>query len=171
MMASHIISSFVLPGAILIAGVVNDLVSRKYKNWLFLTSLAISIIVVFALDGVNGLLVGLSGFATACAIGIPLVIFKIMGAGDLKLLAVFGFATNWGITLEVALYAFVWGALLGLMRALFDKQGLQVFKNVYNVVIYRVKLPESEMHMIPYTVAILIGWITHLALNNKGAFL
>ncbi|MEK7356377.1 MAG: hypothetical protein AAB250_08000, partial [Bdellovibrionota bacterium] len=57
--------------AILVAGVVDDLRSRKFHNWLFLTCAAIAVIAVVVMNGPAGMLMGLLGFAAGFALLTP----------------------------------------------------------------------------------------------------
>jgi Flp pilus assembly protein protease CpaA len=159
---------FYLPSAILLAGVINDLYSRKYKNWLFLVSIFFTAFAVSALEGPSSLILGLTGVLAALVLALPMTLFKVIGAGDLKLLIAFGFATSWHVSFKVQVLALFWGVVLGVARAALDGQLVAVIRNASNSLIYRVRPPANDLHVIPYTVPIFLAWIAHLMLEKYG---
>jgi prepilin peptidase CpaA len=159
--APEIAVSILAATAILIAGVVDDLKTRKFHNWLFLTVSGFALIVLFLTRGVSGLPEGALGFAAGIAIMLPLVLMKIIGAGDMKLTAAFGILAGSGAVLSVAIFSLVWGVVFGLARAAFAGQLGLIANNLATLALTKGKQP-IQAHRIPYTVAILMGWLTHL---------
>lgn len=148
--------------AILLAGVVDDLRSRKFHNWLFIACLVVALATTFAREGIHGWITASLGFLAAFLFLLPFVLLKILGAGDLKLLAAFGAASNWQITLSVALFSFAWGAIFGVTNVLVRGQHTQLVKNITHLGLARTSTG-LQLHRIPYTVAFLLGWLTVLA--------
>ncbi|RYZ70751.1 MAG: hypothetical protein EOP05_12850, partial [Proteobacteria bacterium] len=59
--------------SVLISGVVDDLRSRKFHNWLFLGCLAFGLLFVLATGGVSALPMAFLGLAGGIAVFLPLV--------------------------------------------------------------------------------------------------
>jgi hypothetical protein len=67
-------------------------------------------------------------------------------------------------------YSVVWGAVFGLVRAAMQKQLLALVRNTYKIS-GRQKVEAQELHKIPYTFALLLGWFTQLTLMQAGGLL
>ncbi len=147
--------------AILLAGVVDDFRSRKFHNWLFLVCVAVALIVSIATGGVTGLLMSLGGFAAGIVIFLPLVLLKILGAGDMKLMAAFGIVAGWNAVLSVAIFSIFWGAAFGLAQVVLKGQLKSVLRNLGSMAINKGQ-PATELHKIPFTAALFVGWLTYL---------
>ncbi len=148
---------------ILLAGVVDDLRSRKVHNKLVVVLAAIGAAATLFVSGPQGLLWGLLAATCAIAICIPLVITNVLGAGDMKLLAAFGLTVQWSSVLWVVVYSLFWGALLGVFRSILRGEGLLLLKNTLKLV-GRQNIEAQTLQKVPYTVALLFGWLTHIAL-------
>lgn len=147
--------------AILLAGVVDDLRSRKFHNWLFLTCAGIAAIVAILTGGLSSLLFAVTGFAAGIVILLPLVLVKVIGAGDMKLLAAFGIVAGWNAVVSVAVFGMIWGAIFGVTKVIVSGQGRVLAMNLMSIVTLKER-STLELHRIPFTVAILMGWLTHL---------
>lgn len=157
--ASYPILQFVVASGILLAGVVDDLRTRKFHNWLFLTCAAIAFITVLILGGPQALIRASLGFFSGFFLLLPLVLMKIIGAGDLKLMAAFGAATDWNAVLMVSIYALIWGAIFGVVRVVVSKQAPAFARNMMQLAMFK-SVQGIEVHKIPYTIAIAMGWMT-----------
>lgn len=153
--------------AILAAGVVDDFRSRKFHNWLFLVCLACAACASLVSGGVGAFAIALLGLLAGIAVFLPLVLMGIIGAGDMKLMAAFGLAAGWDAVLSVALYGLFWGALFGVLASIFRGQGRTLVYNMVSIVVVRER-KGLVLHKIPFTVAIFMGWLTHLVIA-KGA--
>lgn len=156
--------SFGLPSLVLLLGLVDDLRSRKIHNSLIIV-LAIIVLVSLSIslqwsDFERGLL----GMGMAVALCLPLFLTRVLGGGDLKLLVVFGLSTDWNTVLWVIVYSLFWGALLGVFRALLKGSALSLFTNIFGILSGKVKSDSVSLHKIPYTVALIFAWLTHLSL-------
>lgn len=150
---------------IVLAGVIDDLRTRKFHNWLFLVCTAIAFAMSVAIGGLSGLGTAVSGFVAGLAVLLPLVLTNVIGAGDMKLLAAFGAAIGWSATLDVAIASLVWGAIFGLVQVALKRQLGATLRNVFAIVKME-KREKMELHKIPFTVALLMGWLTHLTLRG-----
>lgn len=148
--------------AILIAGVVDDFRSRKVHNWLFLGCSVVALIVVIATQGILGVGLSIAGFTAGVVIFLPLVLLRIIGAGDMKLMAAFGIIAGWNAVLAVAFYSLFWGAAFGVLQVVLKGQFMGLVRNLGAMTINRGHQSPTELHRIPYTAALLLGWFTYL---------
>lgn len=156
--------SLITPSLILVAGLIDDLKTQKVHNKLVLACIAVAIVSTLVIGGFEQLKMGVLAAGTAIVITLPFVLIKALGAGDLKLLFAFGLASNPTDVFYVFLYSLVWGALLGLFRALLSKEGRNLFINIY-LILKGLKPEAMQTHKFPYTVALLFGWLTQIYLN------
>ena len=152
---------------ILVAGVVDDFRSRKVHNVLFLICAAVALVVAVAVGGWEALYLAPVGFMAGIAVFLPLVILKVVGAGDMKLMAAFGIVAGWNAVLTVAVFALIWGAIFGLVQVTLKGQLLGTLKNMLAIASMKNRQP-VELHKMPFTVAILMGWLSHL--TTSGVF-
>lgn len=146
---------------ILGTGVIDDLRSRKFHNWLFLACCAVALIVVMVTKGAAGAYLSVLGFVAGIVVLLPLVLAKMIGAGDMKLLAAFGIVAGWNTVVSVAVMSLVWGALFGLAKIAVSGQLKALVANMVSIVLLK-KSEGLELHRMPYTVALLMGWLSHL---------
>jgi prepilin peptidase CpaA len=154
----------------LIAGMADDLRSRKIHNWLVLALFALVAGFSFYFRGLEGSLVGLGALILALAAGIPLFSTGVWGGGDVKLFAVFACALDPVNMFWTLIYSFVWGGLFGLIRAALQKQLLTLVRNAVKLA-SRQRAPAQELHKFPYSFALLLGWFTQLTMLRAGGFL
>lgn len=151
---------------VLAAGVIDDLRSQKVHNYLILILFLITFVTVLVVSGVAGLATGALSFLLALFFGMPLFFAKMLGAGDVKLFAVFGLATDFNAVLHVAVLSILWGALLGVVKAIFSGQ-LQTLILSTTQMLW-TKGEGAKQFRIPFTVAMFFGWMTHLSLIRMG---
>lgn len=161
---------FAVATIILIAGLVDDLRSRKVHNVLVLSLLAAAAAASLFFRGWEGSLPGLGAMLLALIVTLPLFMGRVLGGGDVKLFAVFSLAVDPAIMFWTLAYSFVWGALFGLTRAALQKQLLMLVRNTYNIA-RKQRVQVQEIHKIPYTFALLLGWFTQLTLMRAGGLL
>jgi len=154
-----------LASLILIAGVADDIRSRKVHNALAVTCLVVALIASTVLNGWMGLGTAIVGALVAFALYLPLVMLNIVGAGDLKLFIAFGAAVNWNASLMVALYSIVWGAVFGLVQIVIKGEMMGFLMNMKTLALRR-KSEGVSLHRIPFTVAILLAWLSFLQMGG-----
>ena len=159
--------SLAIPTLILLAGVIDDLFSKKIHNWLTLTALVVALIFQLYAGGWETLKWGLLGLVVALAISLPMVLSQMLGAGDMKLLMVFGLATGVTPVIKTVVFSLAWGALLGIFQSLFKGEIKSLLKNTIKIASLQ-KVQKTQYHTIPYTVALFFGWLTHISLNTIG---
>lgn len=157
--------TLIVPTLILFAGVIDDLYSKKVHNYLVLALIFLAVIYQFFAHGSQGLVDGLISAGLALAITLPMVLSRMLGAGDMKLMMAFGLSTMWPNVLWTIIYSFIWAALLGVLHALLNKKGKLLFMKTFSLVVTKGKDFESDFK-IPYTIALAFGWLHHLVITN-----
>lgn len=149
---------------ILIAGAVDDLRSRKVHNELFLACTAIAVAVTVLMGGLSGLASAGAGFAAGLAVLLPFVLMKMIGAGDMKLLAAAGAVVGWSAVIDIGIYSLFWGAVFGVLQVVLKGQWRATLNNMVAIATFKAKQSEQplELHRMPFTIALLLGWFSHL---------
>ncbi len=153
---------------LLLIGIADDLRSRKFHNWLFLTTLFVSITTLLLVEGLSSLWVGLAGASAAFVFALPLVMTKAIGAGDMKLFVALCFLTTWRGSLNILILSVVWGAALGVIQILLSRQLPSFTSNLLGIVTRKSKDQELKLHQIPYTIALFLGWLSYYSLIPLG---
>ncbi len=166
MVAAGPIAKLVWAGLMLLLGAVDDIRSRKVHNRLIAGIFISSLIVVIIVDGKIGLLDSLFSILTAFISVLPLYLLKALGGGDVKLFTAVAPLLNWKAVLVMLLASLVWGALLGLFQVLLKGQGKALLQNMLGIFL-RNKPPEQNLHKIPYTIALLFGFLTSLKIAGE----
>lgn len=150
----------------LVAGLVDDLRSKKVHNALVLSLFGVVLLSSFYFRGFDGAATGLGAMLLALIMTIPLFAFGVIGGGDVKLFAVFALAVDPSSMFFTFVYSLIWGGLFGLTRALLNHQLLTLVRNTVRAT--RQRLHVQELHKIPYTFALLLGWFTQLTILRSG---
>ncbi len=154
----------------LVAGVVDDLRSRKVHNALLLVLLPIVVVGSFYFRGWEGTAVGLLSFGLGLCLTIPLFLGRVLGGGDVKLFALFAFCVDANSMFYTLVFSILWGGVFVVTRAAIQAQLLTLLRNTYQV-IQRRRPERQQILAIPYTFALLLGWFTHLTYMRTGSLL
>ena len=149
-----------LISALIFAGVIDDLQSRKYHNNLFLLSLTLLVVKCVAFGQFDLLLTGGLAFLATLAAGLVIFRFGLLGAGDLKLTAIIAFAMGSSEILNVFMYALLWGVVFGVLLLAIRGQLRPFLNKIMGATGLRL---DSSM---PFTVPLFLAWLTHLTLNG-----
>jgi Flp pilus assembly protein protease CpaA len=155
---------------ILLVGMIDDLRSRKVHNQLLILMFPVALTCSFYFRGFEGSMMGIAALIGALVLGVPLFAMGVLGGGDVKLFAVFAFCVDPMSMLWTLLYSIVWGAIFGLTRAATQKNLLTLVRNTYKVARAQ-KVNPAEIHKIPYTFSLLLGWFTQLTLLHAGGLI
>lgn len=158
---------WVIATLVLVAGLVDDMRSRKVHNALILTLAPLVLVTSLYFKDTSGVLIGLLAMLLALVVTIPLFSLGILGGGDVKLFALFAMAVDPMTAFWTLIYSFVWGSLFGVTRSMLQKQLLALVRNTYKLAT-RQRVQAQELQMIPYTFAFLLGWFTHLTILRAG---
>lgn len=153
--------------AILMIGMFDDLRSRKVHNSLVLTLFPLALMSSLYFRGFDGTLLGLGAFILALVLTVPLFAGGVVGGGDVKLFAVFALCVDPSSMFHTLLYSVVWGAVFGFTRAATNRRLLVLVRNTMKVARSQ-RLRPQEIHKIPYTFALVLGWFTELTLLHAG---
>jgi prepilin peptidase CpaA len=160
-MIGHWVSLFVAT-LILTVGVVDDLRSRKIHNPLVLALAAVALVVAAALGGWSGLAQALISFVLAAGLMLPLFYLRILGGGDIKLMLAAALVMSTLAVAETVIFSVAWGALLGICLAVTHGTFLKLLRSTAQVAT-RHSVPEDTLHRMPFSVALLLGWLSHVA--------
>ena len=159
--------SMIVPTLIFVVGVVDDLRLKKIPNQHTFIFAAVSLLSTILISGGTGLVQGVLACSLALALTLPLVLGKVLGAGDMKLLAAASLILDWRAVSIILVSSLVWGALLGVVRAALDGRAMILFKNTAQLMGGR-KADTLEMTKIPFAVALTFGWFTYLGSFSWG---
>jgi prepilin peptidase CpaA len=149
----------------LLVSVVDDLKTKKIHNALAVSCAVIALVFVGVTHGSAGYMTALISFATAMVAILPLYLMKILGGGDLKIFAAVSLLMSWQGALVTLIASVIWGSVLGIFMVVMKGQGKAFAMNLMSLA-HRVKPESSQLHKVPYSVALLFGFMTHLILSG-----
>ena len=166
--------------ALLAMAAVIDWRSYRIPNWLTVGGMALGLLGNAAADGLMpGLLPALAGLALGMAVLLPLYALRLMGAGDVKLMAAVGAFIGAPAILYAVLFTFIAGGVAALAFAVYRRALRRVAGNVIDTVQFMafaaavgVK-PEpggqrSSIGRLPYGSSIAAGTLAWLAARHMG---
>lgn len=166
---SSVLLSAVVLGALLTGAVISDLRERRVTNGLNLSVLATGVVAsMLSLGPTDGALHVLSGVGVALVIWFPMFALRLMGAGDVKLMAASAAWLGWQGTLVASLATGIFGGLLGAFWLLRSHGAVSAMHTVATAVrapwIMKLR-PYEARDRVPYALAIAAGvatawWIT-----------
>jgi len=130
-----------------------DVRTRRIPNWLTFGTLLVGVLLNVGLYGFGGLLTAISGAALGLALLLPFFVMRVMGAGDVKLLAAIGALLGAQALANVAIYAALVGGAMSL--AILTARG-QLLVGVSDVFLGH-RFPRLIGATAPYGVAIAAG--------------
>lgn len=143
-----------------------DLRYQRIPNKLCLVTLFLGLIIHTLSNGLSGLTQALSGAALALVVLLPAFAFRLLGAGDVKIMIAIGALSGPLIIIWSIAYAIVFGAFTSVLIAI-KKVGLKGLKLTfyrYTVYLYSGKYfkpEEGDMGAVkvPYAPALMLGWL------------
>lgn len=168
--------------ALLVAAAVIDWRTRRIPNWLtlggLLYGLAYNAVVPPPLRG--GLGWALAGAAVGLAVLLPLYVFRIIGAGDVKLMAMVGAFLGAGATLQALVFTLVAGGVAAVGFAVHHRSAMRLARNT-GAVVQSLAFAAlagtrgvdplaagASVGRMPYGVCICIGTVACLAAGRLG---
>ena len=161
---------FDIAGVILLSAsffcAITDLVKGKIYNVVTFPIMVVGILYHFLINGPEGIVFSLFGIGVALLLFFPLFAFKIMGAGDVKLLMAIGALEGWKFTVSVAVLSFLAGGIIGVLLLIYHGRFFKTVKTIGRLLLSLV-VPQLEVEapklqdcfMAPFGVPILIGVI------------
>jgi prepilin peptidase CpaA len=166
---SSVLLSSVVLGTLLAGAVISDLRERRVSNVLNLIVLATGVLASLLTRGAaDGAWHVLSGVGLALVIWFPMFALRLMGAGDVKLMAASAAWLGWQSTLVASLATGVYGGLLGAFWLLRSHGAVSALHTMATAVrapwIMKLR-PYEARDRVPYALAIAAGvatawWIT-----------
>lgn len=179
----HLLTMSILLTLLFIAA-WQDFRSYRISNTLvFLgASLGILLNVFLPLPAGIGILESLMGWSVGLLLLLPLYLLRLMGAGDVKLMAMVGAFVGTNDIFAVFLYTLIAGGVLalvvslqrGVLRKLMDNLTLMFLPALSankskslndNFLVPEEETPDS-VGKLPYGIAIAVGTVTFLAINH-----
>lgn len=148
---------------------ITDVRARRIPNWLVAAVLVAGILVSTAFDPVlPGLLRAFAGLGLGLAIWLPGWLLRMMGAGDVKLIAAAGaWLGPWGVV-NASIVAAVAGGVMALIWLLWRRgrgragQTLWVAAAAPRTLLAARSDPEAARELVPYSLAIAAGVLVQL---------
>jgi prepilin peptidase CpaA len=167
---------------LLIAAGVIDYRTFRIPNWLTVGGACVALGLALFLPATTHptFLWALGGLATGFVIMLPLYALKVMGAGDVKLMAMAGAFLGVPDTLYAVLYTFIAGGVAALLFAVYHKASKRMAANVRDMVqslafAAIAGLPPdpsmtrtASIGKLPYGVSIAIGTIAYVVIKQVG---
>lgn len=159
-----------------------DVRSYKIPNWLTFGGAAFALLysaVVPFSDG-HGLLWSLGGLAAGLVIMLPAYALRVMGAGDVKLMAMVGAFLGLTPTLYAVLFVFACSGVIAVGYALMRGAAVRMASNVKDITqgaLYAVLggmrpnagvAPSQSVGKMPYALSIALGTTLFLVLQQLG---
>jgi prepilin peptidase CpaA len=162
---------------------VIDYRTYKIPNWLTVSGMAVGLICNAAAassTSYSGLLWAFGGLMLGFFMFLPLYVFRAMGAGDVKLMAMVGAFLGLPDTFYAVITIFIVGGIAALGFAVFNKALGRMLVNVKNVVHSLMfsaivgSRPNAQIEAntsvgkLPYGVSISVGAIGYLVAKQLG---
>jgi len=150
-----------------------DLRYQRIPNQLCLLTLVLGITVSSYFNGWDGLVDALSGASLAILILIPVYYFRMLGAGDVKLMIGIGALAGPLLLTWSILYAVIFGAFTSILIAIkaVGWQGLKtMFSRYIDCVLtgkyFKPESGDAGAVNVPYAPALMLGWILATYINH-----
>ncbi len=158
-----------------------DFNKYRIKNNLIVTGTVFGIALNTFLSAETGFLDSITGLGFGLILLLPLYLLRIMGAGDVKLLAMVGAFVGQHAIFEVFLYTLIAGGLLALIFSLCQGALRRMINNITLTCLLALSAPKSEWlkgnspfsvdasqsaGKLPYAIAITVGTGFYLALKH-----
>ena len=162
--------AFIITLLLIGASVIDDLRSRKVHNSLVTSIFVVSVWSALAIFGAGSAVQIMTSIVGAFAFCLPLYLMRAVGGGDLKLVVAISPLWAWSDIAYTLAFSLVWGALLGIIMVLLRKESRAFFRNIFSMAL-KNPVEQKQLHKIPYTIAILFGFLTHWSLLQRGVSL
>lgn len=165
-----------------IAAALRDGATHRIPNPLVLAGAATGVGLQSYYGGLPGLLESLEGLAVGLVIMLPFYIIRVMGAGDVKLMAAVGAFLGPTGVLGATLCSGIVGGLLAIGVAVYRRQFARLLSNVWLVLVgshAALEVGQLPTHArcrnsvgdLPYAVAIAFGvfaWLLYAHVQGAG---
>lgn len=159
---------------LLLAAVFSDVATRKIPNNLTMFGIVSGFFVQYFLPDGNGIVFAIKGLIFGFGLFLPFYILRVMGAGDVKLIAMVGCFVGSPDIFGVILSTLLAGGVLSLVCMIKAKSVRQVLNNMKYMVVFgdigaagNAKLSNElsegkSAGGMPYAIAIAMGTVAYL---------
>lgn len=165
--------------ALLLAAAWTDWRSFRIPNWLTVPGMVwgLAYNTVFAESAIGGLGHGLLGLVTCMALLLPLYALRVMGAGDVKLMAMVGAFLGALASVKALLITLIVGGLMALAWTMWRRAMPQLMDNTQTLItsmavpgmpLWRPDETTPSVGRLPFGLAISLGSITYVTLRQLG---
>jgi len=154
----------ILLGIMLGVAVASDMRTRKIPNKLVISFFVIATVASILISGFASTWTAIASVLTAVAFVLPMYLLRAIGGGDFKLMIAVSPLLSWEGVIVLILASLLWGSLIGIFSAISHGQFRGLAQNLVAIVM-RAKPKKESLHKIPYSVAILFGWITQASMQ------
>lgn len=159
--------TILLPSIILAVSAFEDIRTKRVTNKLLLSLFAVVFIVQLLVLKQFEFAESISGVVTAFLLLSPLFLLKALGAADIKVFMLLGFLTGPYQILNIFIFSLVCAVIFGFAIVVQKKGSAVFFQNIKNILTFK-KDQVSNLQHIPFTVALLAGWICYLVYQYHG---
>jgi Flp pilus assembly protein protease CpaA len=157
----------IIPAIALSVAATSDVRTAKVSNRLCGAILLATVLFHLSRSGLSDLPNLFLAPGLAVLLMLPLVLARVLGAGDMKAFAAVAPAMMLPAVFWTFFLALVWGTVLGVIIAVTKGRGAALAANTFRLLTRDKPAPES-LHRLPYTVALLFGWLTVVTLQAVG---
>lgn len=168
----------VLLGLLLVVSAWTDINSRRIPNWLVLAGLVSGLLIQLLFSSGSVFMWG-AGLLVGFALFLPLYLLKVMGAGDVKLMAMVGSFVGPAAVVGVVLMTLIAGGILAVAVAVWSGALRRTLTNTRFILLdtmiktvhggaSQVTAPPVSAGNLPYAVAITAGTLIQLLLMHTG---
>ena len=164
--------------ALLVAAAVIDWRTYRIPNWLTYGGMTFGLLYNAAAHGfMAGMLPAMSGLGLGLVLLLPLYALRVMGAGDVKLMAMVGAFLGSPEILYAVLFTFVAAGIAALAFALWLRSFTRVVRNVGGLMQsvafaamagHRPERGMASIGKMPYGISICVGTVAWLAVTRLG---
>lgn len=158
---------FAILTVILVLSTITDIQNHRIPNVLSLGGVAIGIIYLTSIQGLDGLIISLQGMGLGLALFLPFYMLRGMAAGDVKLMAAVGtfvgpklaLAAVAGTLISGAVLAFAYAIYIGGAAMLLQRYGnmAKAMISTHQLTYFKPTENDAGSKRFPYAAAILVG--------------
>lgn len=168
--------------ALLLMAALIDWHSMRIPNWLTGSGAALGLVLsVVSPPSVHmGFSFALGGLALGLVLMLPLYLLGVMGAGDVKLMAMTGAYLGVPYTMHAVLFVFVTGGVLALATVLWRRAWTPLLRNLASILLMLRVAPQAVVRSsgllasmpsvgkLPYGVSICAGTLVYVLAHQLG---
>lgn len=151
--------------AVCLLASVTDIRQRRIPNWLVLSGLVGSFVLQYLLGGWTGIRIALIGVAATFVITVGLMLLKVLGAGDSKLMLVVGASLGVEDAMLVLAIALVLSGVLALAGSVLTGRFGRFKDNLYFGLVSMLRfdwsaaksVADQTAYRVPFAVPVLLG--------------